>query len=464
MRKYVADLYNQGMLSAYEFWEYEKELRQQEFTAGKDEFTNAVEAALSKAEEKVEKRKEKLDFESSKYSSHATLLQSYYDVINAVRDAHNDINKELRSAKAMYEYTNESTRKLLFNQGDFNALSKELNSIQLKANKLKTEYVNAIQGAEKENLEQITQQYQQQYETLMNTYEIAKADLDIAKKKQKLENVLAEKNVKMFVNGRWIWAANTQDVINAQNELADAEYARETANDTLMQDAKINELETAQNSIATTINYLDSDLEKMRSNWDKISSQLGAGARSLGDILSDIANSDCPQLQNIFNAAGESIIKFVKKLTGETVSLEKTPVKESKWQGKGKVVYKQTSLPQGVGRRYASGTKHATSGLASLAEKYGEVVITNTGNFVPIDLPSIANLVGGEMVFNHEMTERLWNFAKQPLFISGRLADIAGGDTFNFGDIIVQNPANAKDVADNVVSEIVQGLKLRRRT
>lgn len=465
MRKYVADLYNQGMLSAYEFWEYEKELRQQEFTAGKDEFTNAVEAALSKAEEKVEKRKEKLDLESSKYSSHATLLQSYYDVINAVRDARNDINKELRSAKAMYEYTNESTRKLLFNQGDFNALSKELNSIQLKANKLKTEYVNAIQSAEKENLEQITQQYQQQYETLMNTYEIAKADLDIAKKKQKLENVLAEKNVKMFVNGRWIWAANTQDVINAQNELADAEYARETANDTLMQDAKINELETAQSSIATTINYLDSDLEKMRSNWDKISSQLGAGARSLGDILSDIANSDCPQLQNIFNAAGESIIKFVKKLTGETVSLEKTPVEESKWQGKGKVVYKQTSLPQGVGRGYASGTKHATSGLASLAEKYGEVVITNTGNFVPIDLPSIANLVGGEMVFNHEMTERLWNFAKQPPAISGRLADTTGGDTFSFtGDIIVQNPANAKDVADNVVSEIVQGLKLRRRT
>ena len=463
MRKYVVDLYGQGMLSAEEFWKYEKELRQQEFTAGKDEFTNAVEAALDKAEKKIDERKEKLEFESSKYASNATLLQAYYDVINAVRDARNDINKEWRAAKAMYEYTNESTRKLLFNQGDFNALNAELNNIQLKANKLKSEYITAIQGAEKENLEEITEQYQRQYETLMKSYEIAKADLEIAKKKQKLENVLAEKNVKMFVNGRWIWAANTQDVINAQNELADAEYSRESANDTLMQDVKLNKLEIAQSSIATTINYLDSDLEKMRDNWEKIKSQFESGARSLGDILTDIANSSCPQLQNIFESAGDSIVKFVKKLTGEEVSLEKKPTKESKWQGKGSVIYENTGLPQGIGHGYATGTKHALSGLAKLAEKSNEVVITNEGEFVPIDLPSVAHLIGGETIFNHEMTERLWNLAKQPPDIASKLS--SSGDTFSFtGDIIVQNPANAKEVADNVVGEIVQGLKLRRRT
>ena len=95
--------------------------------------------------------------------------------------------------------------------------------------KLQREYQRALSGATLDTIEEITSNYEMQYETLMKSYEIAKAELEVAKKRQQLDNVLAERNVRMLINGQWQWVANTQDVIDAQNEYADAKYEAERA-------------------------------------------------------------------------------------------------------------------------------------------------------------------------------------------------------------------------------------------
>ena len=92
-----------------------------------------------------------------------------------------------------------------------------------------------------------------QYETLMKSYEIAKADLEIAKKKQKLNNVLNERNVRMFINGSWQWVANTEDVANAKAELADAEYAKRVEESGLAQQNSINELTRQQDALGVVV-------------------------------------------------------------------------------------------------------------------------------------------------------------------------------------------------------------------
>ena len=79
------------------------------------------------------------------------------------------------------------------------------------------------------------------------------------------------------------------------------------------------------------------------------------------------------------------------------------------------MVFGGVIIPQGLGNAYASGTIHAKSGEVALAADVQEVIFCKYGTLVPINQLSFTNLSGGEMVFNHEMTQRLWDMAKQPL-------------------------------------------------
>lgn len=200
------------------------------------------------------------NFANTYLESHKTLLQSHYDVTNAISEAQHEINKELETSKTMYEYLDEDTRKLLFNQEDYNTLYKELSIIQNKANNLQKQYEADLSGATLETIESITSNYQMQYETLMKSYEIAKADLEIIKKKAKLNNVLNERNVRMFVNGSWQWVANTEDVSNARSELADAEYAKQVEEAGLTQQTSINNLTQQQDALSVIMKKFENGI------------------------------------------------------------------------------------------------------------------------------------------------------------------------------------------------------------
>ena len=105
----------------------------------------AEELEIKEAEESLfEARKEQLErlseFGSSYLDSQKTLLQAYFDTTNAVEEGFYEINKELETSKTMYEWLDEETRKLLFNQEDYNALYEELYGIQYKAIVLQEQY------------------------------------------------------------------------------------------------------------------------------------------------------------------------------------------------------------------------------------------------------------------------------------------------------------------------------------
>ena len=88
----------------------------------------------------------------------------------------------------------------------------------------------------------------------MKEYEIVKAELDVAKAQQKLENVENEKSVRQWDGEKWIYTSVLQDVIDAQNELADAKYALAQAEIEQSQTEAIQEIDSKVDSLETQKN------------------------------------------------------------------------------------------------------------------------------------------------------------------------------------------------------------------
>ena len=305
--QYLDAAYNQKLISYEDYTERVAGYTQKMYSVAKDNIIKEV-------SELIEDYEEMKGLESSQLNSQKTLLQSYYDVTNAIAEAQHEINKELEASMSMYEYLDEDTRKLLFNQEDYEVLSKELLDIQTAANELQKQYQEDILNANAETIAEITSQYEMQYSTMMKQYEIAKAELEVAKKRQKLDNVLAERNTRMFINGQWQWVAKTQDVINAQNELADAEIERKKQEASLEQTEAINDF-TAQ------INSLETDLNKTKKWWSDMQEMLDGESEEVAEALRQISNVSSPELKRVIQATGGSISSFSGFLSDSTSTM-----------------------------------------------------------------------------------------------------------------------------------------------
>ena len=216
---------------------------------------NKVNAIANQLKEEYDKNKEHLQ-------SLKTLQETEFDNIMQLREAQHEINLELQSSLTMYEYLDEETRKLIFNEEDYLALSDEILRIQGEITDLTDSYEKKIAKATTDQAELLTEEYETQVKLKMQEYEIAKANLDVTKKQMALQNVLNERNTRMFINGQWTWVANQENVAEARKELSEAEYEVETA--------KLNqEHEKAMNTLDTQIRDLDNKILEVEEVVDK---------------------------------------------------------------------------------------------------------------------------------------------------------------------------------------------------
>ena len=301
------EAYRLNLISLEEYTEKSAQYTQKLYTVAKENIIETI-------SELVEDYEEMRQFESSQLESQKTLLESYYDVSNAIVEARHEIDKELKASQSMHEYLNEDARELLFNQEDYNALNEELLEIQTAADELQKQYQKDILNANAETIAEITSQYQMQYETMMKQYEIAKAELEVAKKRQKLDNVLAERNTRMFINGQWQWVANTQNVIDAQNELADAEMEKQR------QEASLEQTE-AVNKLTERINAIGTDLNKVRKYWTDMQDLLNGNSEEFAKALREISRVSSPELKRIIEASGGDVKSFSESLSESTNTL-----------------------------------------------------------------------------------------------------------------------------------------------
>ena len=395
-----------------------------------------------------DKRKELFDsgsdFGDTYIESKKTLLESYYDVTNSIAEAQHEINKELETSKTMYEYLDEDTRKLLFNQEDYNELSEELLDIQYRADKLQRQYKRDLDNSTLETIESITSEYQMQYETLMKSYEVAKADLEIAKKKQKLNNVLNERNVRMFINGSWQWVANTEDVVNAKSELADAEYAKRVEEAGLTQQESINNLTKQQDELSVVIKKFEGGVIDLGEAIKQAEKAIGNMPNALASIFNNAkvgtSSSSYSTGSTVYggNSGGGSNSSYISWAKSQMAENSKN------WHtadenGKRALEAANQSLGNAIGstfdpatgtwkHKYAMGTKYTKGGSALMGEEGEEFYVSANGRLIPITQPTIGNIPGGGVVFNAEQMKNLrtmWDMSNLRFSGSTSLAGIA---------------------------------------
>ena len=388
----------------------------------REEYPDDLERAKQAEQNLFEARKKEFNdansFANTYIESQKTMLQAQFDVENSIAEARHEINKELETSKTMYEYLDEDTRQLLFNQEDYNALSEELNRIEGESLRLQSEYEEKLRNSTLETAESLTSEYQMQYETLMKSYEIAKADLEVAKKKTKLNNVLNERNVRMFVNGSWQWVANTEQVVNAKAELADAEYAKRVEQSGATQQEAINNLTRQQNDLSVVVKKFEGgvislneavDLAKnaigslptalytmyTNAKVDTPSYSSGSSSRSYGGVWYD---SNANYMNDIMNSSSESEVR------------KNNAARNAKIAGD-KMTYPLMSDDEAINiwkaNGHANGTRYTPGGLTLMGEEGFEAFISANGRLIPITQPTLGNIASGGAVFNTEQMKNL---------------------------------------------------------
>lgn len=371
-----------------DFYEWRLELEKNVHEAAKDYLSDLKDAA-----------NELFDLRKSKLDSEKTLLGEHYDLINSIREEQHNLDKELLEAETIGARMSENERDLLFSKEDHAVLSSKLNKILGEANALQKQYQRSLSRATKNTIEEITKNYERQYELKLKEYEIVQAELDVAMAEQKLENVKNEKSVRTWNGNQWVYEAVLQDVLDAQNEVEDAKYKLE-------QTKLDNEQQKALNKLSAQSDALTTEQNKFADALAQLSGETTNAREKLTNALENIADTDLELFSDILDKVGKSLSK--------TFDVSVSKKSSSKSYGKGVAFVLDTKNGTWTDVRagttkpaagYAKGAKSTKSGLGLFDEEGdgSEVIVTKYGK--------LRQFSAGETVFNKQATDRLYDLA-----------------------------------------------------
>ena len=380
---------------------------------------------------------------------------------SALREKRKQINDQLQESLTMYQYLDKETRELIFNEKDYLKLSNTLNEIEAEMYDLNEQYLKDIVGKEADELEYINSEYERQNELLMKKYEIAEKELEVAKARTALENTLNERNTQMFINGRWQWVADQKAVIEAQKALNDAEFDKETVT-----------LEEQQEKL---IQSFEKQIEGVNEVWEKAQKELEETVLSVDEVLGSFGG-ELDEITQKFYDVAKGMDAFSKSLDPEAQT-ENTVAYESTGAGIGesapfnKDINYQALINEAIANnadpayievlkrsraakiasmnKAATGTRSANSALYQINEIGEETFVTPDGHF--------RNFAGGEVVFTHEQSQRLFSLLNSDLFDKGKgignvgnFEQSSSNDTYiNIGGISVDTTSqDGKDLIE----------------
>ena len=360
----------------------------------------AIEESISDIKEAAE---EIFELGTSKLNSQSTLLKAQHSLINSIAETQHQLDKDILEAETAGARMSERERELLFTRDEYNKLSGKLNDVLSEANDIQDEFNRKLKGATLDTIDEITNHYERQYELKMKEYEIVKAELDVAKAQQKLENVENEKSVRQWDGEKWIYTSVLQDVIDAQNELADAKYALAQAEIEQSQTEAIQEIDSKVDSLETQKNLFITALEGLTEGTT-------SARERLNTALNEIADTDVSLFRNIVSSVGETLDELGAKISSISIG---TPIGSSgevkvvSGTGNGGIHPVDANLASwgNLKNAYAKGSRHTPKGVGLFDEDNlgSEVLVTKDG--------VLRQFNAGDTVFNSEMVQRLWDFA-----------------------------------------------------
>lgn len=360
----------------------------------------AIEESISDIKEAAE---EIFELRTSKLNSQSTLLKAQHSLINSIAETQHQLDKDILEAETAGARMSEIERESLFTRDEYNKLSGKLNDVLSEANSIQDEFNRKLKGATLDTIDEITSHYERQYELKMKEYEIVKAELDVAKAQQKLENVENEKSVRQWDGEKWIYTSVLQDVIDAQNELADAKYALAQAEIEQSQTEAIQEIDSKVDSLETQKNLFITALEGLTEGTN-------SARERLNTALNEIADTDVSLFRNIVSTVGETLDELGAKISSISIG---TPIGSSggvkvvSGTGNGGIHPVDANLASlnNLKNAYAKGSRRTPKGVGLFDEDNlgSEVLVTKDG--------VLRQFNAGDTVFNSEMVQRLWDFA-----------------------------------------------------
>lgn len=444
---------------------------------------NQLEDTVSQIERHIDKIKEAKQDEIEMEEALLSIREKNYETLNKLAEAQHEADKAIRTSRISYQYLDDDMIDQIYNEDDYKRVSEKIAEVGDAVDTLTNDFLEDInQAYAQDNLylvESITAEYERQCALKERELEILQAEIDLQKKQEQLNNVLAEKNVRLLKDGKWIWTHDADNARQAMEELADAQYEYERQQKEHQQQLTLDSQQRLIDGLTSEVSMLDSQVEKLNDVVENITDPLtdfstlidsivSYGNKVLTDAIGDVhvgassvggskyssnnpavkgspgyynSNPNYDYTNAIANAKTEA---EVRQLNNERNNkIDQNGLSYNKMSQDEAVDYWKSK------RGYASGTKHALPGVADFNEGNKlEGLITNDGTLIPM-----ANFAGGEMVFSHEMMENLWHHAQIPWNIqmpnipSFELRTpqtIDGGQSF-YGDINVYNPTDWND-------------------
>lgn len=302
--------------------DYQKEKEEEEREAVEDaldKLKDAINDLIDEAEDRLDKLLDYYDYQIKKLESMRDLTKSYYDSINEVAELQHEIDVDLATSKSKYAYLDETLRKTLFNEDDYNKLSSKLQGIAADCDALYSNYLSQLSSLTEDEIYKadiITDEYERQYNYKLMEYQVANAELNLIRAQANLQEVLANRNVRMYQNGQWTWVADHDAVADAEEQLEEAKYDYRQAQIELRQQSVIDNYDQMIASLEMQKGAQEAELEALREQWEEIEKQLTTEASAMDQILEVINTNNLPQLSEIINKTGDSLLSLVNKLSG----------------------------------------------------------------------------------------------------------------------------------------------------
>ena len=427
-----------------------------------------------------------------------------YDAENEIRDIRNEISKELRSNKALAEYLDEDTRKLLFNEDDYNKLSSVLTGISSEISEINAWYNRQINSLTEDTWyleEEITAEYERRLAVEQKKYELARNQLDLEKKKLELNNVLNERNIRMLTknaNGEyeWTYVHDAEKAADLVGEISDIEGKISDIKTEAAQEASIAEKDKIAKIYGTITGSLDQrkeDLDDSVDDLEKVVDRMKSPLLEFTEIVEAAAKTMNATIANYFGTS--AIDKFISKDsagTTESKSLTTSSAKSNSvdrnknLMSDGIALMKSNSdqwydaspedrkaleaRNQGIGkqlgltydaasgkwykdkektiRAYADGDIVASKGLSLVNDGEGlEMLRTKSGDLI--------ELKGGETIFNDKQTEFLYKLSRIGTLPSFKPTTQQTKYEFH-GDIVLKDVQNPDQFIDALSSKLKQ--------
>lgn len=167
-----------------------------------------IDDIMEQLERAVDKMNTSIEKDVTRLEQLKQVQESYNDILNDTIDTQQELEDELKANMDSYQYLDDTMRQLMFNEDDYKQLSGVIEGIQSDIAGIWEDHYNQIQNLTEDEMykaEYITNETERQLAAKQKEYNLAKAELDVAKAQTNLNNVKNERNTRIFANGEWQW-------------------------------------------------------------------------------------------------------------------------------------------------------------------------------------------------------------------------------------------------------------------